>query len=567
MQLLPDEIILHIFSFSSPSVHRILSQVCTTYYHSSFYTDICSALLAWRIRNYIFKMIEGKEIKPALQQKHDKNIAIEEEVKEMTINESNTNNTGRVSIQAQQLIDFVHILTHPIHRNNKLLPSQDSPIHSLPTSFYSLLSNYHLLHVDLSRLQFIDDVTCRMLTVMPSLQILRLASCARITDAGVAHLATIQTLTYLSVAQNQHVTGEHIYKLQNLEGLDLSECTRLKKKPLQQCAELKKLKVLDLSHCHGGLSEFLPSLRNHPSLLDFDFSHNDSYAPSFYSCNDGLVEMLPIQTLQRLQLRQLKDLTDSGMKKIGQCQQLTSLFLPGCENIINGLEHIATLTGMKELSLAHCLSITDECLKLLSGLTNLVQLSLSGINCSLETIFSLVENFTLLEELNLSDLSRVQVNNITEGQQAVSEWNQLAQHSNIEEQKENWEDQLEQQSKQDQTSIIHVELPLSRLSRLTRLRTLDISANRGVNDHALQQLANCVINMNQLSYINLCFTEAITDDGMETLITALFSRPNYNSTASSEDSSFDVELELVMCEQLTQEKIQEWCSKYRLKCS
>ncbi len=100
---------------------------------------------------------------------------------------------------------------------------------------------------------------------LPRLQILQLGSCDRLTDAGIEHIARIESLTSLSLYACPGVTDAglgYIANLDLLEGLDLRGCEGISDAGLDRLAAMQNLKVLRLGGCTNISLEAVAGLRS-----------------------------------------------------------------------------------------------------------------------------------------------------------------------------------------------------------------------------------------------------------------------------------------------------------------
>jgi len=119
---------------------------------------------------------------------------------------------------------------------------------NLITGLQSLPSN--LKRLSLAHCTQITDA--EFVRLIPKLELLILHGCVQMTDAGIAHITKLSSLTTLDLGWCTSLTDaalEHVATLTNLNELHLSGCTQLEKsEPLHQ---LKCLQRLDVAKCTG----------------------------------------------------------------------------------------------------------------------------------------------------------------------------------------------------------------------------------------------------------------------------------------------------------------------------
>ena len=119
-----------------------------------------------------------------------------------------------------------------------------------------------LCELPLSHLEYLNLGYCHNLTDNALMSIgdkdwanlswLMLFECPLITDAGIPHIANIETMEWLSFAYNTQLTGEtlnSLSKLPNLYSIDLRGCTGLTNDGIEAIKQLQNIKWLNLEGC------------------------------------------------------------------------------------------------------------------------------------------------------------------------------------------------------------------------------------------------------------------------------------------------------------------------------
>jgi len=98
-----------------------------------------------------------------------------------------------------------------------------------------------------------DDGLAKLSTLkLPKLTTVSLGSCDNITDAGVAHLAKMNTVTTVILRADPHITDEglsHLTKMQNVTYLDLMGCPGLTDRGIERLAAKTNWTNINLSGC------------------------------------------------------------------------------------------------------------------------------------------------------------------------------------------------------------------------------------------------------------------------------------------------------------------------------
>jgi hypothetical protein len=112
---------------------------------------------------------------------------------------------------------------------------------------------------------------------LPQLETLTLGWCDEITDAGLAHIARMQTITWLGLPSCPKITDAGLRELinaKNLTGLDLRGCPNITDDGIQQLAAKKNWERIDLGGCPKitpqGVAKLQAALPNTPFLKKDD---------------------------------------------------------------------------------------------------------------------------------------------------------------------------------------------------------------------------------------------------------------------------------------------------------
>ena len=119
-----------------------------------------------------------------------------------------------------------------------------------------------LCELPLSHLEYLNLGYCHNLTDISlnnlgdknwdNLLWLMLFECPLITDAGIPHIANMESLEWLSFAYNTQLTGESLdslSELPNLYSIDLRGCSGITNDGIEAIKQLHNIKVLSLEGC------------------------------------------------------------------------------------------------------------------------------------------------------------------------------------------------------------------------------------------------------------------------------------------------------------------------------
>lgn len=192
-----------------------------------------------------------------------------------------------------------------------------------------------------------------------------------VTDAGLAHLASLRCLTHLDLGNAFHVSDAglaHLTPLCELRYLNLHRCSQLTDQALACFSpSLLNLNHLHLSECTG-------------------------------VTDAGLACLTTMKQLQYLDLANCRLVTDEGIRAVSMLVTLQTLVIRGCRNVTDaGMLHLASLRCLKHLDLGECECITDIGANCISTLAQLTFLSL--VRCSLITDDALAQLGAQLHQL------------------------------------------------------------------------------------------------------------------------------------------------------------------------
>ena len=200
-----------------------------------------------------------------------------------------------------------------------------------------------------------------------------------ITDAGMVHLAQINSLEYLDLP-NYGITDKGLVPISNLKNLKHLWVCGSSSSPLTDTAlqHVSKLHSLEFLLIHGtGFTnagmDYLAKLTNLRKL----HLHSDLIT------NEGLAKLKTLKSLERLNLG-CKNITISGLSHLNALKNISYLYIEGIKQDNSDLD-VSGLTELEELWLRGGTPIRDEDLFCLAKLKNLRTLIIGDVKSSMVT--------------------------------------------------------------------------------------------------------------------------------------------------------------------------------------
>lgn len=128
-------------------------------------------------------------------------------------------------------------------------------LHHLDFRSGVLATEMHLTDEGVARVSSLD---------LPRLKILAFGCSTNITDVGVAHIAQMNTVTYLSFTACPRITDAalpHLVKMTNLTTLDVRGCSGITDKGIQQLASKTNWQTIELGGCSNVTAESVAKLQ------------------------------------------------------------------------------------------------------------------------------------------------------------------------------------------------------------------------------------------------------------------------------------------------------------------
>ena len=261
---------------------------------------------------------------------------------------------------------------------------------------------------------WLDTITDRgivYLKDMPRLRKLNVGH-ARLTDAGLAHFAAIANLDYLRLPSGFTDAGiEHLAKLDRLKYLSVN-CTSgspLTDKALMIVSKLRDLRELHISG-DGFTNEGIELLATLENLQVLNLAR---FGPDGLD-NENLKQLARLSRLRELWLGSSDNITMSGLKTLNALGDLENLSVRDVHQDDGGLD----ISGLKKLRSLRiglqsqtarvgnefemtCDTFRDSDLACLSGLTNIEDLSLTGLGIG-DDGFKHLASLTKLKHLQIT---------------------------------------------------------------------------------------------------------------------------------------------------------------------
>ncbi|GMH38327.1 hypothetical protein BSKO_06211 [Bryopsis sp. KO-2023] len=222
----------------------------------------------------------------------------------------------------------------------------------------------------------------------PNLKRLDLRGCRQLSDAGVAGIGRIISLTHLDLSpyvgislwdeeadHEEKVTDSSmsdLANLVNLRHLELEMCEEITNSGLYKLGSLSKLTYLNLSKTlvsDSGMSYILDHHKNIESLRLGSCNVSDS---------PGMTEIAKMTSLTFLDLNNKEGISNSSWEKLSSLVNLTRLDVSfGGQMTDEGIPGLKTLPALTWLDLGGCTGITDEGVRRLAQFSMLKRLSLN----------------------------------------------------------------------------------------------------------------------------------------------------------------------------------------------
>ena len=264
-----------------------------------------------------------------------------------------------------------------------------------------------LLRLSLTRCSGLRDGTTETIATatsksksLPLLQDLNLSE-SHVSDKGLAHLSPVSQLQVLSLARCGNITDAGIALLHQASPTAAGQLQDLKINALEgyhrqshyTSADTTKKIVNNIDDESHISSYFLWDYENRG--ISGGVKHvKRTYAPPVYHFGHQLRE---------LNLSGCHRLTDESLSYLKKHRNLTTVNVSGCLRLTAaGIASLKNLRHLNHLDMSGCALITDSALEHLTDITSLRTLNLSGCNITDDSLSGTVKRNTHLKTLNLS---------------------------------------------------------------------------------------------------------------------------------------------------------------------
>ena len=229
------------------------------------------------------------------------------------------------------------------------------------------------------------DAGCMHIKEMPSLRILSFhENLCRISDEGLAHVAQMSSLEILCLHGMKNITDEgiaYLTKMPSLRKLNIAS-SRVTDRGLEYLSHIKTLERLELPQDQKGITdkglEYLSHLSNLKHLAISRIHFSDPAMNTEYYTDKGLEYLSRCSKLEELNIGSI-GVTNAGMEHIASLTGLKSLGLFGCDNVTDiGFAKLAALKSLERLNAFHN-NITIAGLNRLGSLSGLKKLHVTGV--------------------------------------------------------------------------------------------------------------------------------------------------------------------------------------------
>jgi hypothetical protein len=436
-----------------------------------------------------------------------------------------------------------------------------------------------LLSVNISVCSYLKDIECQKLTkICTSLESLTLSHYETLQDKSLENISELHHLRYLRFGGCPEITNlgiKELSRLQNLETLELHHLDNVDDQGIKPLFSIPSLSDLSLE-CLPKLERLdIDSENNHliklsllntgmhgaglKKLVNLTKLKNLSLAASKKISDESITDLLPIKTLETLDLTNCPKLTDAASIVLSQLPNLTGLKLgwskisddflknisqmklkhlniKGCENIeskgFSYLRHLHNLISLdlqwtnvdkqalqeitleneiKHLQLDNCPKIDNDTLRSIKHKEPLEYLSLTGNSFFDEDTFEIIMEMKQLKQLLLADCAKID----DAGIQKLTALKHL-QAINLQGCNEITDAGIKTLS--EMTALRSIDLTyctkitdegIRHLTKLPHLKTLKLNWTR-ITDKGLMYLGEAV----HLNALDLSYCENITDTGL-----------------------------------------------------
>lgn len=212
---------------------------------------------------------------------------------------------------------------------------------------------------------FLDDCkigngTLEAIKDLPKLKKLRILRCPNVTHEGLRHLASLPALEELNLIYND-MSGPGLADLQNAPKLKKMRITHITPENAKYLGEVTQLEELSFMEANVG-DDVLRPIAHLTNLKTLDLA----------STNIESIE--PVSNLTGLTtLHMTESITEEGFKGVSKLVNLEELYVG---RKLNSMEPIRSLKKLKRLSVGQ--NTDDDCVEIISGLTNLEWVTLAG---------------------------------------------------------------------------------------------------------------------------------------------------------------------------------------------
>ncbi len=207
----------------------------------------------------------------------------------------------------------------------------------------------------------------------PNLQELDLSECGKITDASIPYLSSLVNLRFLNLDRTK-VTDVGLASLSQIPRLDSLVVSRQKvtDKGWASILTLSNLRSLAFIGCVKVSHDHLKGIENLENLEELFLSNTHQF-----ESDDDFESLSRLSRLRTLLFENANELQDGGLVHISQLKALEKLTLASYNITDSGIEILASLVSLKDLSLETCSNITEKGLSNL-GSIHLIRLNIGG---------------------------------------------------------------------------------------------------------------------------------------------------------------------------------------------
>lgn len=213
----------------------------------------------------------------------------------------------------------------------------------------------NLRTLTLSYCEKLDDSVLKSIGELDNLISLDLVGCRLVTNVGFVELAKLHKLEILKIAGCENISDvglKSLKRLTNITELDLSGCSRITDVGIGNLRPLKKLKIVDLASCHRLSNKSLTFVGQLTLLEELRLSYNYNISKL------GFQSIANLKNLRRLYVEECGLVNDDCVRALSKMNSLVELTLVSCQLTDKSIKHLASFPKLAVLEVGGCEQIS-----------------------------------------------------------------------------------------------------------------------------------------------------------------------------------------------------------------